>query len=135
MELINKYNKAFLICQPVYNIFKKCIYNYTIDNYKTTYKENHDLNKIYKIEKSRIRPFGKWYEKYINNKFNINYIAYYGIFSVDKRDILSNSKEFYYNLINEINYHNNHETGHYLERSWATLFNPKYTIINNNNFI
>jgi len=136
LELINKYNRAFIICQPINNIFKKTIYNFTIDDYKSTNKENYNLNKISKIEKSRIRPFGKWYEKYINNKFNIKfkYSSFNCIFSVDKRDILNYSKEFYNNLINEMNYHNNHETVHYLERSWATLFNTKYTIIDNSNF-
>jgi hypothetical protein len=134
LKSINKYNKAFFLCQPVDNMHKNNLFNFTMDKYTCTNKQNYNLNKMSEIEKSKIRPFGKWYKYHINNDFNINYLSYNCIFSVDKRDILNNSKQFYYNLMNEMNYHNNHETVHYLERSWATLFNIKYTIIKNDNF-
>jgi hypothetical protein len=62
-------------------------------------------------------------------------MSYFSIFSVDKRDILNYPIDYYHNLINETNYHDNPETGHYLERCWANLFNPKFTIIRKDNFL
>jgi len=71
LESINKYNKAFILCQPINNNnnFKRKLFKFKIDNYICSYKQNYSLNKISKMEKSRIRPFGKWYIKNINKKY------------------------------------------------------------------
>ena len=130
-------NNHYKDLQPVYSIN---LLNHSLDNvteswhhwYRLTHHEHFDMQ----LDDLNLIFFElqKWQK---NNKFDINfkYSSSHCIFSVDKRDILNNSKEFYYNLINEMNYHNNHETVHYLERSWVTLFNPKYTIIDNSNFL
>jgi len=56
-------------------------------------------------------------------------MSYYCVISVDKRDILKKSMEYYNNLINEMNYHNHRETGQYIERCWPSIFNTNFTII------
>jgi len=135
LESIDKYHKAFLLCQPINNILKKMEYNFKINQYKCTNKQNYSLNNTIKIGKSKIRPFGKWYCKHINNKFNLDNLSFNCIISVDKRDILNHPKKFYHNLLNEVNSYSNPETGHYLERSWSNLFKLKFTIIKNDIFL
>lgn len=134
LECINKYNKAFIICQPINKYLKRKLFKFKLDNYKNTNNQIYSINNNVVIEKSKIRPFGKWYLKNINKNFNLENISYNCIFSVDKKDILNNSIDYYHNLINEMNYHHNHETGHYLERCWADLFKPKFTIQLKNNY-
>ena len=53
----------------------------------------------------------------------------FGIFSIDKRDIIQHPKTRYQHLIQSVNKHSNPEAGHYIERSWGALFYPlKYTV-------
>jgi hypothetical protein len=47
-------------------------------------------------------------------------------FSLSKELILSKPKEFYQNILRYIDYHQNLEEGHYLERTWYIIFNSPY---------
>ena len=47
-------------------------------------------------------------------------------FSLSKELILSKPKEFYQNILRYIDYHQNLEEGHYLERTWYIIFNFPY---------
>jgi hypothetical protein len=54
--------------------------------------------------------------------------CYWGVFSIDKRDIIQHPITRYIALINQVNTSSNPEVGHYLERSWCAIFYPmKYT--------
>ena len=130
---ILKYNKGIIVSQKIQSIFNKDIYNFKVDKYSSTNNKNKKINAESNLQLSKIRPFGKWYEeKFI--KYDIKYISTFGIFSVDKRDILQFPKEYYNKFLMEVNESSNPEVGHYLEKSWIRIFNTKYTHISTNNF-
>ena len=137
VDLINKileYNKGVILTQKFIKIFNKNLYNFEVNNYNATYGKNKELNPEKKIYKSTIRPFGKWYEDKFKN-FNIEYTMQFGIFSVDKKDILQFNKEYYNKFLIDVSNSSNPEAGHYIEKSWVSIFNPKHTYIITSNFI
>ena len=54
------------------------------------------------------------------------YVVWGANFSLSKELILSKPKEFYQNILRYIDYHQNLEEGHYLERTWHIIFNFPY---------
>ena len=115
-------NKAVFISLNQ-NDIKKLHYNFKLDYYKTTYKNNKMKNSEEILKKSIIRPFGLWFENIFGN-IKINCLIYYGIFSIDKNDIKQHSKTRYESLIKDLSDHSNPEVGHYFERSWCAVFHP-----------
>ena len=95
--------------------------DFSIDDYLSTSDDNKKLNTDSKIQISDVRPFGKWYQKFFNDK-KLDCLPYNAIFSISKATVLNRPKSFYEDLINEVNKHHNPETGHYMERSWAAIF-------------
>ena len=73
--------------------------------------------------KSKIRPFGKWYDNVFGD-LKIRHVNYFGILSVSKSDIRNRKITFYKKLISYINTHDNPEAGHYIERAWIAIFHP-----------
>lgn len=134
IDKIIKYNIGIMITQPFIKLFEKTLYDFEVNNYSASYGKNKDLNPEKKIQKSKIRPFGKWYEDKFNN-FDIKYTIQYGIFSIDKKDILQFSKEYYNKFLFDVSESSNPEAGHYIEKSWVSIFNPKYTQKITSNFI
>jgi hypothetical protein len=68
--------------------------------------------------------FGQWFCKYISNDFPDQQVfPFYknGIFAVSRRYIRSRSVTYYKNLLSQL-LHEDPETGHYLERCWAYIF-------------
>ena len=102
---------------------KNYFYNFKCDNYKTTDKNNYILNNESKTEKSKIRPFGKWYEHHFNN-INVHFYTWWGIFAISKEIIHQHPKEYYEKFLNELCNSSNPEVGHYIERSWFAIFHP-----------
>ena len=96
------------------------LYSFVLDEWKTTFKKNQDKEE-YRLLKSPIRPFGKWYEKHFD-KNPCNFIMYQGIFAVSREDIIKNPKSKYEELIRYVDHHVNPEAGHYIERIWGVLF-------------
>jgi hypothetical protein len=126
---IETYNNAIFISLPyrnyLYNIFKK----FKLDEYICTDESNKKLNNEKKLLKSLDRPYGKWYKKHFSDIKTKCHI-YGGIFSVSKNDILNRNIDFYKNIIKGLETHSNPEEGHYIERSWCSIFYPlKDTII------
>ena len=98
-----------------------------LDNWKSTDKNNLLLNSELALQKSEIRPYGKWYTYFFGN-IQAHWTTMCGIFSIDKRDITQHPVERYQKLLQTVNNHSNPETGHYIERSWCAIFYPlKYT--------
>jgi hypothetical protein len=56
-----KHNKTIILGQRYYDI-KNAFYDYLLDDYTSSHQNN--LINSSKLEKSEIRPFGKWYEHY-----------------------------------------------------------------------
>ncbi len=114
-------NRAVFECIEAHSI-KTQLYNFTLDVWATSHDKNLEKNETVILEKSPIRPFGKWFE----NKFgeiDIKHLCFMGIFSIGKEDIKQHDKNRYLELLNELN-HINPEVGHYIERSWAAIFYP-----------
>ena len=100
-----------------------------MDEYQSQNIQNRSLNPESNLELSEIRPFGRWFEYYFNG-ITIRNVTYWGIFSVDKRDILQHPKEYYDNLIKQLCNSSNPEVGHYFERAWCAVFYPmRHSII------
>jgi hypothetical protein len=75
------------------------------------------------MELASPRPFGEWYSHMFGEQEKHRTgITYYGILAVSgeharQRDIAS-----YKQIIHHVETHQNPEAGHYIERSWSTIF-------------
>jgi len=98
-------------------------YDFTLDTWDSTHPKNKDGKEAETLEKSRIRPFGKWYDHHFSG-ISIDIINYLGIFSVSRDHIHNRSMSFYKELIKDFPNHPNAEVGHYLERAWPAVFHP-----------
>jgi hypothetical protein len=106
---------------------KEAFNNFKLDNWKTTDNKNFLLNNESALQKSEIRPYGKWYAHFFGN-IQAHWTTMCGIFSIDKRDIIQHPIERYQGLLQTVSSHSNPEAGHYIERSWCAIFYPlKYT--------
>lgn len=109
--------------QKINNLYLD-LYNFEINKHVTTNPSNRKLFEESELLLSDIRPYGKWYEKIFNTNNIIKIVTFLGIFSVHKNHILQHPIEYYQNIINYINNHPSPEVGHYIERSWGSIFYP-----------
>ncbi len=73
-----------------------------------------------KMKKAKIN-FIDWWKKYIKTDLkNFSYTPM-SVFSVKRENILKHPKQFYVDLINQLD-HENPEEVHYMERAWKTIF-------------
>jgi hypothetical protein len=120
---IHKNNRAVILYnENMENVLDK-IYNFYLDFYENAFEINRIGNSTSDFEPSKIRPFGKWY-KYHFSDIRLKYVTYGGIFSVAKEDIHNNPPYFYQDFLDEISNSSNPEVGHYIERSWYSIFYP-----------
>lgn len=105
------------------NSVKNEFINFSLDEWKCTSQENLQKNPESRLKPCVIRPYGKWYTYFFGNK-RANWHTWFGVFSVDKRDILQNGLNCYKTLIATVSDHSNPEAGHYIERSWGVIFAP-----------
>lgn len=119
---IEKNNKTVFIGQKYDNV-KDMLNNFSMTKHKCAYSENNELHKESILEKSKIRPYGKWYEHHFGNRFT-NFITYWGILAVSKKDIQQHPVSYYNKFLKELETSSNPEVGHYIERSWCAIFYP-----------
>lgn len=98
------------------------LYGFYLDSYTGVASENNKINKNSKLKKSSIRPFGKWFEHHFSKDTKINDIWYSGVLITTRERIRKNPKSFYKKLIKEFSNSSDPEVGHYMERSWFTIF-------------
>lgn len=122
LSKIKETGKAVFLSCMIDKDIKNEYYDFKLDYWKTSNSQNFSKNNESKLEKSLIRPFGKWFTKRFGNVSTKN-VCFMGIFSIGKNDILQHPKEKYISLMNELN-HSNPEVGHYIERSWGAIFYP-----------
>jgi hypothetical protein len=117
--------KASFIGGETKSIFHSFKY-FSQDEYCCQNPINQELNNESKLCLCPQRPFGNWF---LQHGFkDVNQYCFYGIFSVDKRDIYQHPISRYVQLLQELSVHSNPEVGHYTERAWASIFGPfKYT--------
>ena len=126
MYEIEKNNSSVFLYNSKNKNIKKSLYDFQLDEWKTSNGANKSLNNETTLKLSEIRPFGKWYENKFDNVV-IKHATFHGILSVSKEDILKRPKEYYENLIKELSDSSNPEAGHYFERSWEAVFYPMNT--------
>lgn len=118
-------NSQSFIVNPIYveNI-ELAQYHFTLDNWESSCPENTIKNPITKLYPCHIRPFGKWYQHHFPNCIQ-KFAALNGLFAAHKDDLLSNPLHKYNELLTELSYHHTPEVGHYLERAFLSLIQPK----------
>ena len=126
-ELLNiiicfSYNSAFFIGEYSANIKTK-FNGFKLDEWKSTNAQNFSKNSESSLQLCKIRPYQKWYSYFFGNT-PAHWNTYWGIFSIDKRDIIQHPVIRYQTLIQIVNTHSNPEAGHYIERSWCAIFFP-----------
>ena len=94
-----------------------------MDDWQTTDKQNLTLCSETKLKLCRLRPYKVWYKYFFGNTL-AKWSTWWGIFSIDKRDIVQHPIQRYQSLILTVNDHLNPEAGHYIERSWGAIFYP-----------
>lgn len=95
--------------------------DFQIDEWQATNLQNRSLNDEKRLLPSPERPFGKWYEKNFQN-VKAQTVVYHSIFALTRSDIQKHPVDRYKRLIAYLDHHSNPEAGHYMERSWAALF-------------
>jgi hypothetical protein len=65
---------------------------------------------------------GTWYEYHALP--SVEHVVYYGIFAVHSRHIKQRPLESYLRFMDELSDGSNVEVGHYMERSWVSIFHP-----------
>ena len=106
-----------------YGTFPDDIYDYKIDEWKSTNSNNKSVNSEKNLELAPIRPYGKWFESRFGD-IKVPIFCYYGIFAVAKEHIKQNPKSFYEKLLKDLDKSSNPEVGHYMERAWGAVFYP-----------
>lgn len=101
---------------------KSGIYDFMLDNWSASDPENTRINNETELQKSAIRPFGKWFEHHFSKEKQIYGFWYMGIFAATRDRIQRHPIEVYQRLIREVETHSNPEVGHYIERTWFSLF-------------
>jgi len=101
---------------------KAGLYNFMLDEWQASDTDNQKLNREKKLEKSPIRPFGRWFEHHFSDKQKIHGVWYGGVFASTRDRIRRHPLELYQRLIRDVETHSNPEAGHYVERSWFSLF-------------
>jgi hypothetical protein len=131
IEILNKIKysgQAIFIGEYSENIKNK-FDDFKLDNWSSTNSQNFIKNNESSLQISKIRPFGNWFKYYFGNKI-VKSFCYWGVFSIDKRDVVQHPINRYIILLNQLNQSSNPEVGHYLERSWCAVFHPmKFTKI------
>jgi len=102
---------------------KTVLENFELTDYGSTNSTNLLKNNESKLHPANPRPFGKWYANTFGD-LKINYVSYLGIMAVSKKHIHNRPKEFYENLMKQLETHSNPEVGHYFERAWVAVFHP-----------
>lgn len=99
------------------------LYNFTLNSHLTGSLENQKVNSSAALKPCSIQPFGNWYKQNFGNT-TLKMIDYTSIFAVAREHIIQHPKSYYEKLISYIDDDISPECGHYIERSWVTIFSP-----------
>jgi hypothetical protein len=122
IQYVEQTNNTVFIGANYNNVYKD-LYNFKLDSYGTTNKENRQLNQDTKLKPCEIRPFGKWYNNNFGN-MKTTLVDYTSIFAVAKNHIHQHPRSYYEKLISYIDSDVSPECGHYVERAWVAIFSP-----------
>ena len=116
-----KTNNSAFLCEFKDADFTK-IGPFSIKEYASSDKNNLKENSEKSLDKSPLYPFKEWYNNYFQG-IPLSYFCLRGIFAVSKKHIHNRPLAFYQKLIKSVNTSPNPEAGHYMERSWVSIFN------------
>lgn len=97
---------------------------FQIETYISSSIQNRTKNPTMDLQLCDIRPFGAWYRKVFPDNPSPGMLSYNGIFAVAKEHIKQRPLSKYIELMSYVDKSPNPEAGHYLERSWTSLFFP-----------
>ena len=121
-ELQNKNKSVFIHYKDGADL--SILYNFQLDEWSASNSLNKNANNETKLTPAKIRPYGKWYEHHFGSfEDKYPYGSLWGIFAVSKTDVLKRPKEFYQDLLEQLEVSSNPEVGHYCERCWSKIFN------------
>jgi hypothetical protein len=118
----SNFTKAYFVGEYYDDIYTKHK-DFKTNNYLSSDINNRIINKEQKTQLCVIRPFGRWYRYFFGN-IKTHWFTHCGVFSVDKRDIIQHPIENYQRIIKTLERSSNPEAGHYIERTWGTIFFP-----------
>jgi hypothetical protein len=121
MRFAFDYNNSAFLCEFKDSDFTK-IGPFSIKEYVSSDKNNLKENDDKVLIKSQYYPFDKYYEHFFNG-IPLSYFCLRGIFAVSRVHIHNRPVEFYQQLLELVNSSPNPEAGHYIERSWVSIFN------------
>lgn len=122
-EIEKNHQAVFVNTRTFPQTLREVYGDFQLDEWKASDERNVSINSESKLELSKYRPYGKWYDHYLS-KEGAHTLSFYGIFSVAKDDIIQHPKSYYENLIQDLSNSSNPEVGHYFERSWVAIFHP-----------
>ena len=120
---IEAHGDTVFIGKPINGIQE--LYDFSIDEWSSTDEKNKSINNESNLEPAFARPFGKWYEIHFpNNTPDLYFYSYNGIIAVSRRDIHGHPTSHYEKFLRQLQNTSNPEAGHYVERSWVSIFHP-----------
>ena len=96
--------------------------NFTIRNYQSSESRNARANPESATHFCEQRPLRAW--MVANDLPSLDGVTYSGIFAVSREHVHHRPRRFYENLIAYLDTHSNPEAGHFLERTWMSVFHP-----------
>jgi len=101
------------------------LYDFSLDTWQASDEKNRSINDESKLEPAFVRPFGKWYEIHFPDKNpDLYFYSYNGIIAISRRDIQGHPPSHYKKFLKQLQNASNPEAGHYVERSWVSIFHP-----------
>ena len=119
-HLVKITQEAIDYSQSIPKLVKNTDFGSWSSNFNLTLSEFNN----FKYKNNKIISFKKWFIKNIYDSYPKKLMIYKSaIFAVSKKKILSNSIDYYKNLISYLDYDINPIEGHFMERSWYYIFN------------
>jgi hypothetical protein len=118
------------------NVIVNTLNTFAIDTWTNTNENNRRANPSSKLERSKYRPMGVWFNKVFPGE-KLDCITFKGIFAVSREDILKRQKTFYESLLTQVSVKDS-EVAHYIERAWISVFSiqkENYLYYNTTGFI
>lgn len=117
----HRHSEFDVSCREV-NDLKRDVYDFSLDEFEKSTKENTSVVNTKTLDPSPERPFGKWYETNFGD-YQSKKACFVPNFAVTREDIRRKPKSYYKNLLDKYLSNSMHpEAGHYFERAWHAVF-------------
>jgi len=125
MRLVNIKNDSVLLTISTPARLPEQFEYFDVTSYRSSDPSNRNLNRNASMQLCPERPFGNWYRKnFPKLPPTLPVIMWGSLFAMSREDIQQHSLDYYANLRDYLDTHQNPECGHYFERSWGAVFYP-----------